>query len=163
MEEHLSEERLWGRHPVLELLRRGGRRVDEIAVLAGATGPLGRGRGAGSPAGVKVSFRTRDQLTAMAGSPQHQGVVARVAAAEYVDLDALLEMSKCAGEPAFLLALDQVQDPRNFGALLRTAEALGVHGVDRDQASRRGLDRRRGQDRHGGRRARPSGPRDATW
>ena len=129
VEERLSEDRVWGRHPVLALLRGGGRQVDEIAVLAGATGPLGEVVALARRAGVKVSFRTRDQLTAMAGSPQHQGVVARVASAEYVDLDALLDVPRARGEPAFLLALDQVQDPRNFGALLRTAEALGVHGV----------------------------------
>lgn len=114
---------------MLELLRRGGRQVDEVAVLAGATGPLGQVVALARRSGVKVSFRTRDQLTAMAGSAQHQGVVARVASAEYVDLDALLAVPRSRGEPAFFLALDQLQDPRNFGALLRTAEALGVHGV----------------------------------
>jgi 23S rRNA (guanosine2251-2'-O)-methyltransferase len=129
VEKHLSEECLWGRHPVLELLRGGGRRVDEVAVLSGATGPLAEVVALARRAGIKVSFRTREQLTAIAGSPQHQGVVARVAAAEYVDLDTLLEIPKARSEPAFLLALDQVQDPRNFGALLRTGEALGAHGV----------------------------------
>ncbi|MGH7334802.1 MAG: 23S rRNA (guanosine(2251)-2'-O)-methyltransferase RlmB [Candidatus Rokuibacteriota bacterium] len=129
MEKHLSEGCLWGRHPVLELLRGGGRRVDEVAVLSGASGPLAEVVALARRAGIKVSFRTRDQLTAIAGSTQHQGVVARVASAEYVDLDALLEVSTVRGEPAFLLALDQVQDPRNFGALLRTGDALGAHGV----------------------------------
>src|SRR5207249_7603111 len=80
-------------------------------------------------AGVKVSYRTRDQLTAMAGSDRHQGVVARVASAEYVDLAALLAIPKARGEPPFFVAVDQVQDPRNFGALLRSAEAFGAHGV----------------------------------
>jgi 23S rRNA (guanosine2251-2'-O)-methyltransferase len=129
VEKHLTEECLWGRHPVLELLRSGGRRVDEIAVLSGASGPLAEVVALARRAGIKVSFRTREQLTAIAGSPQHQGVVARVAAAEYVDLDTLLEIPHARSEPAFLLALDQVQDPRNFGALLRTGEALGAHGV----------------------------------
>jgi 23S rRNA (guanosine2251-2'-O)-methyltransferase len=129
VEERLSEDRVWGRHPVLELLRGGGRRVDEVAVLSGAAGSLGQVVALARRAGVKVSYRTRDQLTAIAGTPQHQGVVARVAAAEYRDLDALLELSGSRGEPAFLLALDQIQDPGNLGALLRTAEALGVHGV----------------------------------
>jgi 23S rRNA (guanosine2251-2'-O)-methyltransferase len=78
---------------------------------------------------VKVSFRTRDQLTAMAGSHDHQGVVARVTAAEYVDVEDLLGVARDRGEPVFLLALDQVQDPRNLGALLRTADAFGAHGV----------------------------------
>jgi len=124
-----EEGRVYGRNPVLELLRSGGRRVDEIAVLAGARGPLAEAVALARRAGVKVSFRTRDQLTAIAGSDRHQGVVARVASAEYTDLGALLQIPKARGETPFFVALDQVQDPRNFGALLRTAEVFGAHGV----------------------------------
>ena len=125
----MSDDRVYGRNPVLELLRRGGRRADEVAVLAGGHGPLAEVVALARRAGVKVSYRTRDQLTAMAGSDDHQGVVARVAAAEYCDLDDLLAIPASRGEAPFFLALDRVQDPRNFGAVLRTAEALGVHGV----------------------------------
>jgi 23S rRNA (guanosine2251-2'-O)-methyltransferase len=125
----MAEDRVFGRNPVLALLKSGGRRADEVAVLAGGRGPLGEVVALARRAGVKVSFRTREQLTAMAGSPEHQGVVARVASAEYVDLEDLLTAPVASGRPAFLLALDQVQDPRNLGAILRTAEALGVHGV----------------------------------
>lgn len=125
----MAEGRVYGRNPVLALLRSGGRRTDEIAVLAGARGPLGEVVALARRAGVKVSFRTREQLTAMAGSPEHQGVVARVASAEYVDLDDVLAEPAARGRPAFLVALDRVQDPRNLGAILRTAEAFGVHGV----------------------------------
>jgi 23S rRNA (guanosine2251-2'-O)-methyltransferase len=125
----MSEGRVYGRNPVLELLRSGGRRTDEIAVLAGARGPLAEVVALARRAGVKVSFRTRDQLTAIAGSSDHQGVVARVASAEYVDLDDLLAIPATRAEPAFFLILDQIQDPRNLGALLRTADAFGVHGV----------------------------------
>jgi 23S rRNA (guanosine2251-2'-O)-methyltransferase len=78
---------------------------------------------------VKISYRTRDQLSAMAGDPHHQGVVARVAGATYASLADLLEIPAARGDAAFFLALDQVQDPRNLGAVLRTAEATGVHGV----------------------------------
>ena len=120
----------YGRHPVLELLRGGSRRVEEIAILAEGRGPalqemltLAKSRG------VKVSYRTREQLSAIAGSPHHQGVVARVAEAGYATLEDLLAIPAQRGEPAFFLALDQVQDPGNLGALLRTAEAVGVHGV----------------------------------
>src|SRR5260370_34082281 len=120
---------LYGRAPVFELLRSGGRRGAEVAVLAGGRGPLQEIVALARRGGVKVSFRTGDQLTAMAGSPDPQGVVARVARAEYVDLDTLLSVPAARGEPPLLLALDQVQDPRNLGALLRTAEALGVPGV----------------------------------
>jgi 23S rRNA (guanosine2251-2'-O)-methyltransferase len=120
---------VYGRNPVLALLRERARRADEVAVLSGAAGPLGEVVALARRAGVKVSYRTRDQLTAIAGSPHHQGVVARVASTEYVDLSALERIPRERGEAAFFLALDQVQDPRNLGALLRTADIFGVHGV----------------------------------
>jgi 23S rRNA (guanosine2251-2'-O)-methyltransferase len=125
-----AAEVLFGRHPVLELLRASGRPVDEIAVVAhGRTPALQELLVLARRQGVKVSFRTREQLTAMAGTPHHQGVVARVAAARYADLDTLLAVAAARAEPAFLLALDRVQDPRNLGAVLRSAEATGAHGV----------------------------------
>ena len=124
-----GEGRVYGRHPVRELLRSDARRADEVAVLAGARGPLDEIVALARRAGVKVSYRTRDQLTAMAGSDQHQGVVARVGSREYVDLDTLLDIPAARGGTPLFLALDQVQDPRNLGALIRTAAAFGVHGV----------------------------------
>jgi len=121
---------LFGRNPVLELLRASSRSVDEIAILSEGRGPalqelltLARARG------VKVSYRTRDQLTAIAGSPHHQGVVARVAEAAYATLGDLLAVPAQRGEPPFFLALDRIQDPRNLGAVLRSADAAGAHGV----------------------------------
>ena len=125
----MSEDLVYGRHPVLALLRERTRRADEVAVLAGASGPLTEVVALARRSGVKVSYRTRDQLTAIAGSPHHQGVVARVAAAEYVDLSDLERIPGQRGEAPFFLALDRVQDPRNLGALLRMADAFGVHGV----------------------------------
>src|SRR5262249_44733806 len=116
-------------NPVLALLRSGGRPADEIAGFARGRGPLGGGGGLARRAGVKVSFRTPDQLTAMAGSPEHQGVVARGGAAAYIDGEDLLAEPVERGQPPFYLVLDQIQDPRNLGAILRTAEAFGVHGV----------------------------------
>lgn len=115
---------------MVTLLRAQGRRADEVAVLAGpVSGPLAEVVALARRAGVRVSFRTREQLTAIAGSPRHQGVVARVAAVPYADVSTLLEVPAKRGEAAFFLVLDQIQDPRNLGALLRTADALGVHGV----------------------------------
>ena len=121
---------LFGRNPVLEMLRAASRSVDEIAILSEGRGSalqelltLARARG------VKVSYRTRDQLTAIAGSPHHQGVVARVAEAAYASLGDHLAMPSHRGEPAFFLALDRIQDPRNLGAVLRSADAAGAHGV----------------------------------
>ncbi len=121
---------LFGRNPVLELLRSGSRRVEEIAILSEGRGPaLHDLLGLARRQGVKISFRTRDQLTAIAGDPHHQGVVARVAGATYSSLDDLLTIPATRGEPAFFVALDQVQDPRNLGAVIRSAEATGVHGL----------------------------------
>ena len=125
----MADDRVWGRNPVKALLRSGGRRADEIAVLAGARGPLSEIVAIARRTGIKVSYRTRDQLTAIAGTDDHQGVVARVAAAEYADLEDLLAIPGRRQEVPFFMALDQVQDPRNLGALLRTADAFGVHGV----------------------------------
>lgn len=120
---------VYGRNPVLALLRGGGRRANEVAVLAGGRGPLAEVVALARRAGVKISFRTRDQLAAMASSPDHQGVVARVAPAAYSTVDDLLEIPSSRSQVPFFLALDQVQDPRNLGALIRTADAFGVHGV----------------------------------
>lgn len=125
-----SEGPLYGRHPILEMLRSSSRRVEEIAILGAGRGPalqelltLARRRE------VRISYRTRDQLTAMAGTPNHQGVVARVAGARYWLLDELLAEPARRAEAALFLALDRVQDPGNLGAILRTAETAGVHGV----------------------------------
>jgi 23S rRNA (guanosine2251-2'-O)-methyltransferase len=125
----MRDGRVWGRNPVLELLKSRAGRVDEVAVLVGAPGRLADVVVLARRAGVKVSYRTRDQLTAIAETDNHQGVVARVAAREYVDLRTILDAQAARDESAFFLALDQVQDPRNLGALLRTAAAFGVHGV----------------------------------
>lgn len=123
-------DRVYGRNPVLELLRGDHRSVEELAILAEGRSPkLQELLALARQKGVKVSFRTRDQLTAMAGFPHHQGVVARVAEAPYLELEDLLPLPVARGEPAFFLALDQVQDPRNLGALLRVASGAGAHGV----------------------------------
>lgn len=121
---------LFGRNPVIELLRAGGRQVEELAILADGRGPalqevlaLARSRN------VKIAYRTRDQLTAMAGTSQHQGVVARVAEVGYTPLAEVLSVPGTRNQPGFFLVLDRVQDPRNLGAVLRSAEATGVHGV----------------------------------
>ena len=77
-------------------------------------------------AGVKLRLDTRDQLTKLARSEAHQGVVAIVRARQFLDLDDLLQGAR---RDRLLLALDGVEDPQNLGALLRTAEGAGVDGV----------------------------------
>ncbi len=121
---------VYGRRPVLEMLRAHGRHTEEIAILGQGRGPaLDELLTLARRQGVKISYRTRDQLTALAGTPDHQGVVARAARAGYASLEDLLAVPGARGEVPLFLAVDQVQDPRNLGAILRSAEATGVHGV----------------------------------
>jgi 23S rRNA (guanosine2251-2'-O)-methyltransferase len=120
---------LVGRHPVLEALRSRTRPMEEILVEAEARERHADILALARQAGVRLGRVPRAALTALAGSGHHQGVVARVAPREYADLADLLAVPGVRGEPALFLALDQVQDPGNVGNLLRTAEALGVHGV----------------------------------
>jgi 23S rRNA (guanosine2251-2'-O)-methyltransferase len=109
---------VYGRHPVREALR-GRRRVLEVVTSA---------RGADSDwlegAGVPVRTAARDALDALAGSPDHQGVVARVEPFVYGDADAL-----AAAERPLLVALDGITDPQNLGAVARAAECAGATGL----------------------------------
>jgi 23S rRNA (guanosine2251-2'-O)-methyltransferase len=120
---------LYGRHPVLEALRSGTRPIEEVLVADPADPRLGAILGLARQAGVRWGRAPRAALAALAGTPHHQGVVARVAARPYADLEGLLAAARGRAEPPLVLALDQVQDPGNLGNLLRTAEALGVHGA----------------------------------
>jgi 23S rRNA (guanosine2251-2'-O)-methyltransferase len=120
---------LSGRHPVLEALRSRARPIEEVLVEAEARGRHADILALARQGGIRVSRAPRAALTALTGSGHHQGVVARVAPREYAELEDLLSIPGTRGEPDLFLALDQVQDPGNVGNLVRTAEALGVHGV----------------------------------
>jgi 23S rRNA (guanosine2251-2'-O)-methyltransferase len=128
---------LWGRHPVLEALRSRARPIEEVLVEAEARDRHGDILALARQAGVRCRRVPRAALTALAKGGHHQGVVARVAPREYAELEDLLAVPRARAEAALFLALDQVQDPGNVGNLLRTAEALGVHGalVPRHQAA----------------------------
>jgi 23S rRNA (guanosine2251-2'-O)-methyltransferase len=119
---------LYGRHAILEALR-AARPIEEILIARGvhSTGALSEVVALAKGAGVSVRGISRDELDRMMHN--HQGIVARIPEFEYAQVDDLLAVAPARGEPAFLLLLDSVQDPQNFGTLLRTAEAVGVHGV----------------------------------
>ncbi len=119
---------LYGRHAVLEALR-AHRPIEEILVARGVhpKGTLSELMSLAQQAGVRVREVPRIELDHL--TRRHQGVLARSQAFEYVELDDILAKAQARGEPPFLLMLDSVQDPQNLGTLLRTAEAVGVHGV----------------------------------
>jgi 23S rRNA (guanosine2251-2'-O)-methyltransferase len=119
---------LYGRRAVLEALR-AGKAIEHILVARSA-----RERGAiadlifeARKGGVRVREAPRDELDRLAHD--HQGVVARIGEFDYADLGELLAVPGERSGAAFFLILDSVQDPQNFGTLLRTAEAVRVHGV----------------------------------
>lgn len=119
---------IYGVNPVLEALRakrvnkiylvagRGGKEIDEIRTLAR------QGRTA-------ILTSPREVLDRMAKTAKHQGVVGLLSAQSYSDLNEILEQVQRRGEPPFLFVLDEVEDPRNLGAIIRTADAVGADGV----------------------------------
>lgn len=120
---------LYGLHPVEEAIRSGSRRLDHVSVARERRDDrLERLIQLCRTAGVRVSLESRDQLTKLARSDAHQGVLAVVKEREFLGIEDLL-IPKGPGEYHFLLALDGVEDPHNLGALLRTADGAGVDGV----------------------------------
>ncbi len=79
--------------------------------------------------GIEIRIMSRDAMNHETQNPHHQGIMALASAREYATLDDVLRIPEQRGEPALFLVLDSVEDPRNLGALVRTAEAAGVHGL----------------------------------
>jgi 23S rRNA (guanosine2251-2'-O)-methyltransferase len=122
---------LYGLHPVEEAVRSGARRLDSV-ILARERGDvrLERLAEACRAAGVRVSLESRDQLTKMARTDAHQGVLALVRERAFLGIEDLLAVKKPGmGQHRSFLALDGIEDPHNLGALLRTADGAGVDGV----------------------------------
>jgi 23S rRNA (guanosine2251-2'-O)-methyltransferase len=122
---------LYGVHPVEEALRAGRRRFDHVVVARERQdGRLEKLISECKKAGVRVRQENREQLTQLAGTSAHQGVVAVVRAQEFLDIEDLFEGAGDGKQAARLvLALDGVEDPQNLGALLRVADGSGVDGV----------------------------------
>lgn len=117
---------LYGLHPVEEALRSGSRKFDHLCIARERHDQrLQKIIDAARESAVRLRFEPREELTRMAHTAAHQGVVAIVRTRELLDLEDLL----AGPEPRLLLGLDGIEDPQNLGALLRTADASGVDGV----------------------------------
>ncbi|MBP7332431.1 MAG: 23S rRNA (guanosine(2251)-2'-O)-methyltransferase RlmB [Firmicutes bacterium] len=117
-----------GRHPVKEALR-SGRPINKIIIAEGVlTGPLQEIFTTARDRKIPVQKVDRRRLEQFSSGATHQGVVAFLAAKEYVEVDDILA-GIGAGEEPFLIILDEISDPHNLGAILRTADAAGAHGV----------------------------------
>ncbi len=131
-------ELLAGPRAVLETLRAGRRAVRRL--LLARQGPAGTPdevRELARRGGVPVEERSRADLDGLARGVMHQGLLAEVGPFPYVEPDDVLARARRGPEPGFLVVLDGVQDPQNLGAIIRTAEAAGAHGLilPRDRAA----------------------------
>ena len=125
----LPEDVLIGRNAVTEALR-AGRGINKILLADGdREGQVSEITALAKERGIILQFVERSKIESIAGGLRHQGVLAYVAPVAYAELDDILAKAEAAGEPPFLLLLDELEDPHNLGALLRTADATGVHGV----------------------------------
>jgi 23S rRNA (guanosine2251-2'-O)-methyltransferase len=120
---------IFGRNPVAEALR-GGQAIEKVLIARGLHGrAIAELRQLARAGSVPVEEVPRVKLDTVAGTSKHQGVVAVVAAAAYAELEDILRRAAERQEPPFIAVLDGIEDPRNLGAILRSAEAAGVHGV----------------------------------
>jgi 23S rRNA (guanosine2251-2'-O)-methyltransferase len=124
---------IYGVNAVLEALRAGRRQVESVTILQSAhIDRLKALLDLAREKGVPVQRVPRLDLDRTLGEARHQGVMARIAAAHYADADELLDqlaLKVGTADPPLVLGLDGIEDPRNMGSLLRTAECSGVHGV----------------------------------
>ena len=123
------EDLIEGRNAVTEALR-AGRPIDKIFIARGDTDrTLGHIVAKAKEAGIVVAEADRRKLDAMSATGAHQGVGALAAVREYCSVDDILALAKERGEDPFVIVCDEIADPHNLGAILRTAECAGVHGV----------------------------------
>lgn len=121
--------RLEGRNAVLEALR-AGRSVDKIYVQLGSSdGPIQTILREAKKHDTIVSFVAKERLNQMSETGNHQGVIAMAASYEYVSVEEILARAGEKGEAPFLFLLDGIEDPHNLGAIIRTANLAGAHGV----------------------------------
>jgi 23S rRNA (guanosine2251-2'-O)-methyltransferase len=119
-----------GRNPVLELLRSGNREIERILLVQGRDHPrLRQIIAMAQKKGVSYEHVPRRELDTLEPTVPHQGVIALVSETSYVDVQTLIEKAQASGRPALLIMLDGVQDPRNLGAIIRTADAVNADGV----------------------------------
>lgn len=124
-----EESKVEGRNPVIEAFR-SGKTVDKLFVLEGCQdGPIRTILREAKKQGTMVHFVAKERLDQLSQTKHHQGVIAICAAYEYAEVEDMLEAARSKGEDPFIILLDGIEDPHNLGAILRTANLAGAHGV----------------------------------
>lgn len=123
------EDLIEGRNAVIEALR-AGRTIDKIYIAKGDVDQtLGHIASKARGAGIVVVEADRRKLDAMSQTHAHQGVIALCAVKEYCTAADILAVAEARGEPPFIIVCDEISDPHNLGAIIRSAECAGAHGV----------------------------------
>ena len=118
-----------GRNAVLEAFR-SGKTIDKLFVLDGCQdGPVRTIIREAKKTDTIINFVDKERLDRLSDSGHHQGVVAQAAAYEYAEVEDILANADKKGEPAFIIILDGIEDPHNLGAIIRTANQAGAHGI----------------------------------
>lgn len=129
MEDKFQESKVEGRNAVLEAFR-SGRVVDKLFVQERCEdGPVKTILREAKKHDTMVRFVKKERLDQMSDTGKHQGVIAMTAAYDYAEVEDILEKAREKGEPPFILLLDNIEDPHNLGAIIRTANLAGAHGV----------------------------------
>ena len=125
----LPDDVLVGRNAVTEALK-SGRGINKLWIASGdREGSVSEIAALAKEHGIVMQYVERAKIESFAGGHRHQGVLAYVAPVPYAELDDILKAAEAKGEAPFLVLLDELEDPHNLGALLRTADATGVHGI----------------------------------
>lgn len=117
-----------GRNPVTEVLS-GDRDVERVFIADGSEGSVSKIVALAREKGVIIDFVPKERIDAMAPNVKHQGVVAKVSEYRYAEMDEVFARAEEAGEDPFIILLDEIEDPHNLGAIIRTAECAGAHGI----------------------------------
>lgn len=118
-----------GRNAVIEAFR-AGKPIDKIFILDGCQdGPVSTIKREAKKKDVMIKYVTKERLDQISETGKHQGVIAYAAAYEYAELEDIFDNAKEKGEDPFVIILDNIEDPHNLGAIIRTANLAGAHGV----------------------------------
>ena len=122
-------DKLEGRNPIMEALK-ANRTINKIFVAKGEReGSIRQIIAMAREKKIIITEVEHNALESMSSTKSHQGIIAFVAVKEYVEVDEILRIAEEKGQPPFIIILDEITDPHNFGAILRTANAVGAHGV----------------------------------